>query len=398
MAFGLYFMKSNSHAAAVCCEQPGTAFLLGSRRPDVSMLYVISRALILWDTMNPTFLWVESQLPAGLIQVIQQLDSLENVKLPKNNVRFALVDKETVQHAHANAIAGACFSLGLRYAGTSCRSAYISIQHYLAHFYTLCVACIENEQALGRQSNQLNSNDSIALSTTGQVYMLSDKQMARAAFIASAATEHTRELFQAVYAEARSLTYGFSAAIPTRKAIAMFLRPDWPVLEPCISATVVGLAMVMAGSGDFESLLVLLEFTHVDASATYGFHMAIHMSIGLLFLGGGRASLSRDRHSIATLIAAFFPRFPTHAEDNQYHLQPLRHLWSLAVVWRGLEVMDSDSGDVVVLPVTISMHTSVDWMLTFSPTITLRAPCLLPPFQDVSAVAVESSRYVRTRT
>lgn len=41
---------------------------------------------------------------------------------------------------------------------------------------------------------------------------------------------------------------------------------------------------------------------------TYGTHMAIAMGIGLLFLGGGMASLGRENEHIAALLGAFFPR------------------------------------------------------------------------------------------
>merc|ERR1712185_488878 len=104
----------------------------------------------------------------------------------------------------------------------------------------------------------------------------------------------------------------------------------------------------MAGTGDVDCLRVLRELRwRIDADVTYGNHMALHSAIGLLFLGGGRASLGRNKESIAALLAAFFPRFPAHTADNQYHLQPLRHLYVLAVAWRGLSVRDADTGEDV---------------------------------------------------
>lgn len=49
------------------------------------------------------------------------------------------------------------------------------------------------------------------------------------------------------------------------------------------------LAMVMAGSGNLQ-VLQLCRFLHKRTSGemSYGFHMAHHMALGLLFLGGGR--------------------------------------------------------------------------------------------------------------
>jgi anaphase-promoting complex subunit 1 len=49
------------------------------------------------------------------------------------------------------------------------------------------------------------------------------------------------------------------------------------------------LAMVMAGSGNLK-VLQLCRFLHMKTGGemNYGFHLAHHMALGLLFLGGGR--------------------------------------------------------------------------------------------------------------
>jgi anaphase-promoting complex subunit 1 len=41
------------------------------------------------------------------------------------------------------------------------------------------------------------------------------------------------------------------------------------------------------------------------------------MALGLLFLGGGQYTLSTSAHSVAALLCAFFPKFPTHSNDNR---------------------------------------------------------------------------------
>ena len=121
--------------------------------------------------------------------------------------------------------------------------------------------------------------------------------------------------------------------------------------------------------------------------------MALHMSIGLLFLGGGRASLSRSKESIAALLVAFFPRFPRSIEDNQYHLQPLRHIWVLAVVWRGLQTIDVETGKEVPVPLGIELCNHVDYTASVSRSflsrprfMRLMAPCLLPPLGDIISI------------
>lgn len=51
-----------------------------------------------------------------------------------------------------------------------------------------------------------------------------------------------------------------------------------------------------------------LYFFTFSRQVSYGTHMAIAMGIGLLFLGGGMASLGREKEHIAALLGAFFPR------------------------------------------------------------------------------------------
>lgn len=81
-----------------------------------------------------------------------------------------------------------------------------------------------------------------------------------------------------------------------------------------------------------------------NSHVTYGSHMAIHMALGFLFLGAGRYTLSRSPQAIAALVCALFPKFPTHSNDNRYHLQAFRHLYVLAVEPRIFLPRDIDSG------------------------------------------------------
>ena len=60
---------------------------------------------------------------------------------------------------------------------------------------------------------------------------------------------------------------------------------------------------------------------HTSTIVTYGSHMAVHMAVGLLFLGGGKFGLASTPSAVAAMIIAFFPKFPTHSNDNRYHLQ-----------------------------------------------------------------------------
>lgn len=79
---------------------------------------------------------------------------------------------------------------------------------------------------------------------------------------------------------------------------------------------------VMAGTGNLELMRLVRHLRRRvgipnSAIVTYGSHLAIHMALGLLFLGGGRYTLSNSPSNVAALICAFYPKFPTHSNDNR---------------------------------------------------------------------------------
>lgn len=79
----------------------------------------------------------------------------------------------------------------------------------------------------------------------------------------------------------------------------------------------------MAGTGNIEIMRLVRHLRRrvgaaSSAVVTYGSHLMIHMALGLLFLGGGRYTLSNSPASVAALICAFYPKFPTHSNDNRY--------------------------------------------------------------------------------
>jgi len=66
LAMGLYYIQTNSAAAAAWLQLPDTQVLLNTVRPDLQLLRVVARAIILWNTIRPSIEWVESQLPEAV--------------------------------------------------------------------------------------------------------------------------------------------------------------------------------------------------------------------------------------------------------------------------------------------------------------------------------------------
>lgn len=154
----------------------------------------------------------------------------------------------------------------------------------------------------------------------------------------------------------------------------------------CQDITALSAATVMAGTGDL-ALFRRLRSLHgrADGDTPYGSHMAAHMAIGILFLGGGSYTLGTSDLAIASLLCSFYPIFPTTVLDNKCHLQAFRHLWVLAAEPRCLIPRDIDTRRPISIPITISTKTGGRRKLT--------APCLLPDLAEVSKVEVRSSDY-----
>jgi len=293
---------------------PDTHFLLEYIRPDLLLLRVLSRALILWDEVEPTSEWIANQIPSVVRESYQQMKSvfegtnsgLNLSSIGTNNtdaaggdpasgpdgtsvagrnaaasaLRDEAVDKHAVRQIYVHVIAGACFGIGLRFAGTG------------------------DERAVSVVSDRL--------------------------------------------VELRVLREG-------NDPVSAALRPELQILEMCIGCTAISLAMIMAGTGDLDTFRLLRTIRwRCDDEIRYGSHMAYGAAIGLLFLGGGSYTLGRSSEDIAALVTAFFPRLPSTTSDNQHHLQALRHLYALAVEKREVRAVDSETGTIVSVPIEVS--------------------------------------------
>lgn len=162
-------------------------------------------------------------------------------------------------------------------------------------------------------------------------------------------------------------------------------------LETCLSVVLLSLAMVMAGSGNLK-VLQLCRFLHMKTGGemNYGFHLAHHMALGLLFLGGGRYSLSTSNSSIAALLCALYPHFPAHSTDNRYHLQALRHLYVLAAEPRLLVPVDVDTNTPCYALIEVT-YKGTQWYEQTKEE--LMAPTLLPELHLLKQMKVKGPRY-----
>ncbi|KAJ0176308.1 hypothetical protein K1T71_008482, partial [Dendrolimus kikuchii] len=303
VALGLIYLRSNNQAVAAWLQPPHTAYQLDFVRPDLLMLRIIARGLVLWDSIEASEEWIEEQVPATIKPYCF-------VKPTEDNI-----DYEAMNQAYCNIIAGACFALGLRFAGSGDVDARDAVLHYTRRFLALA----------GKSRGELAGKSTI---------------------------------------------------------------------EACLCVCLLAAGMIMAGRGDIAVLRICRRLRVRVATAqlspstpplTHGGQMAVHCTIGLLFLGGGRATLSTTPTSVAALVAAFFPKFPIHSEDNRYHLQAFRHLYVLAVEPRLLLPRDLATGKLCYAHIqVIDLQGVVKEM---------KAPCILPELNTLREVKINDPRY-----
>ncbi|KAL8831354.1 MAG: hypothetical protein Q9191_000910 [Dirinaria sp. TL-2023a] len=154
----------------------------------------------------------------------------------------------------------------------------------------------------------------------------------------------------------------------------------------CQDVVALAIACVMAGTGDlqlFRRLRSLHGRTEVDVP--YGSHLATHLALGMLFLGGGTHTFSTSNIAIASLLCALYPLFPTTVLDNKSHLQAFRHFWVLAAEPRCLVVYDIDTRRLLSLPVIVTLKEGSE--------IAKSAPCLLPELDTIAKIETNDPEY-----
>jgi anaphase-promoting complex subunit 1 len=160
----------------------------------------------------------------------------------------------------------------------------------------------------------------------------------------------------------------------------------------CQDVTALALAAVMAGTGD---LIVCRRLRALhgrqDAETPYGSHLAAHMAIGILFLGGGTYTLGTSDLAVAALLCAFYPVFPTNVMDNQAHLQAFRHLWVLAAEPRCVVARDVETGKPVSLPIVVVLKDDEEDEGEGERHLT--APCLVPELDSIKEIRTEGKGY-----
>jgi hypothetical protein len=167
------------------------------------------------------------------------------------------------------------------------------------------------------------------------------------------------------------------------------------VIRTCVDVLCTAAAMVMAGTGNHE-LLSRLEGLHgrITDDMSYGNHMAVSMSLGMLFMGLGGYTLTTSNEAIAGLLCAFYPFYPMCTDDNRYHLQAFRHLWVMAVDSRWLMPFDVDNKKPCRVPMNLEIYDDGGKApLRKIRKVRIEAPSVVPDYKLIRSIQLDGERY-----
>lgn len=119
MAIALIFMKSEDHIVARKIDIPDSILQFDYIRPDILLLRTLAKNLIMWSKIQPRFEWIKASLPKDYRWRYQ----LKNVtKLQSKDLPFFSI------------LAGTCFAIALRFAGSANAQVRDLLVHYLDEF------------------------------------------------------------------------------------------------------------------------------------------------------------------------------------------------------------------------------------------------------------------------
>lgn len=308
IAIALVYMKSSDQSVARKIDIPDTQAQFDHVRPDMLMLRVVAKHLILWDSVStadlggPARSWIESNLPACYEGRLREINASGGKHpLSSSDVPFF------------NIATGLAWVLSLKYAGSGNTRVRDEILDFL---------------------------DSL---------------------------------------------YGIKGGADAHYYDAKLAKST---LRRCVDVLALSAATVMAGTGDIRTFRYLRRLHgRTDAETPYGSHLAAHLAIGALFLGGGTYTFGTSNLAVASLVCAFYPLFPPDVHDNHVHLQALRHLWVFAAEQRCLVITDVDTQRPIRMPITLTMADG---------TVEHRvAPCLLPSLDSIASFHTDDPAFWR---
>lgn len=130
MAVALIYMKSEDHIVARKIDVPDALLQFDYIRPDILLLRTVAKHLILWSEIKPDHGWIRKNLPARYHARVnpptQPFDHPVRGPLNSTDLPFLTI------------LAGLCYAVALRYAGSGDLRVRDLLLVYLQRFYGYC--------------------------------------------------------------------------------------------------------------------------------------------------------------------------------------------------------------------------------------------------------------------
>ncbi|KAL5108600.1 Anaphase-promoting complex subunit 1 [Taenia crassiceps] len=414
MALGFAYLGTNNGTVSSWLQAPNNYRELELVRPDMLALRIISWGLVNYEGVKASIEWVQARLPPCILKVLMPMPLKESTRIatlermnnptsplvmstetdvenrgprcrtttsetgnlrgiptrrqplsPKLPIiqpyspftlpeasKSPIVDYSTVSQAYLNIIVGACFVIGLKYAGT-CDSEAADLLHKMTvsiltgDWWPPNRATFSETTTISSSSSTLPN--SFITNIPPRLYDLPPMEHSVRSAAATCLTALAMVLAGSgnltVLRMVRKLrAIRFFGRCPKTVTVSSAASPSWPSAAETarlfqVAATVAQTTpniQVGPNSNPSNQPVSTAAVLGSVLAPDFGLQMIYGSVVGLLFLGGGRLTLSNSPEAAALLTIAFFPRYPIYAGDNWYHLQCLRHLYVLATKPRRL--------------------------------------------------------------
>eukprot|EP00108_Taenia_solium_P003794 TsM_000254400 transcript=TsM_000254400 gene=TsM_000254400 len=409
MALGFAYLGTNNDTVSNWLQAPNTYRELELVRPDMLALRIISWGLVNYEGVKASVEWIQARLPACIVKLLMPVPLKENTRVatsegvnnptsplvmstetdvenrgprrrappsetgnlhgiparrqplsPKLPIiqpyspftlpeasKSPIIDYSTISQAYLNIIVGACFAIGLKYAGT-CDPEAADLLHKMTVSILTGDWWPPNRATFSETTTMTSSSSSTLLNSfiTNVPPRLYDLPPMEHSVRYAAATCLTA--LAMVLAGSGNLTVlrmvrklraiRFFGRCPKTVTVSSAVSPSWP--SPAETARLFQVAATVAqttpniqvgpNSNPANQPVSTAAVLGSVLAPDFGLQMIYGSVVGLLL------TLSNSPEAAALLTIAFFPRYPIHAGDNWYHLQCLRHLYVLATKPRRL--------------------------------------------------------------
>ncbi|CAI4229927.1 unnamed protein product [Auanema sp. JU1783] len=271
IALGLMFFQTNNTYMADLLSLPQTISLLEGIRPDLVLIRVLCRNLILWNDIKSTKEWVESQVPEIVSSYLKSSlkwgDDEDSILTEEEDKYWeSIVDRETLAQIYLYAVTGACFALTLKHVAHP--SPTKRVVSDVIYTYVNMIEPTQKKKLFVRLAEHAGANVlSLCMNT-----LLTCLAMLHA---------------------------GEGDVQPLRLARLWRMQGS-----------------VLSWSRNIRK--------HQE-------QLAAHQAMGMLFMGTGSCGFKNDKLSLALLLISFYPVICHNITDNRFYHQPLRFLWARTV-------------------------------------------------------------------